>query len=146
MSKGIILSQKHGVNPHLTYCPKCGGDSRELILTGAASMYECSCGQKHIGRPEGGKCVKCSSYDLTNKGEIPPETKLPGDLCEACEKEQAEFKAEIDRGGIPFRCKDCGATGVIKAEHELAKKVRAEHGLAGLEFTKEDCPRCRKEE
>lgn len=148
MAKGnILLSEKHGVNPHLTYCPRCGKEGQELILTGAAKLYECACGQKHIGYPKNGRCVKCELHrDLVCKGEIPPETKLSGSLCDSCDAEVKRLKAEVDRGGIPFRCVDCKVEGVIKAEHELAKTVRKERGLCGIEFSKKDCPQCSDKE
>jgi hypothetical protein len=147
------LSQKHGVNPHLTICPRCGQDGDEIVLTGSHHKYKCdSCGQLHVGRPDGGRCANANchantsgSRTLVDLGEMDPYERMQGTQpCRKCEEELKTFRAEIDRGGIPCRCKDCRMEGVIKAEHELAKKVRAMHDgkVAGLEFTKTDCPQC----
>lgn len=147
----IPLSRKHGVNPHLTYCPRCKGKANELVLTGAHHKYKCdSCGLLHIGHPKTGRCenVNCHAntsgfYTLVDLGELEPSERLRASQpCEKCQEELKTFKAEVDRGGVPFRCTDCGAEGVIKAEAEVAKHVRAKHGLVGLTFSKVDCPRC----
>lgn len=144
---GLLLSHKHGVNPHLTFCPRCHKDGQELILTGSAHHYQCaSCGMGHIGRPTKGQCVKCYGFSLEDKGEIDSYERLPGDLCQACKTERKQFAEEIKRGGVPIRCKDCGMEGVIKAHHPLAQEVRKTKGEVGLEYTKATgCPKCGQE-
>ena len=34
MGKGILLDKELGVNPTMTYCPRCGGEHRNLLLLG----------------------------------------------------------------------------------------------------------------
>jgi len=151
MSDSIPFSKEHGVNPHLTFCPRCHGEANELALSGARHQYTCdSCGMVHLGRPASGHCenVNCHANTsgirtLVDRGELDPSMRLPASQpCDACQAEIKTFNAEIKKGGIPIRCKDCGMEGVLKAEHKLAKKIRAEHGLTGLEFSKADCPKC----
>jgi DNA-directed RNA polymerase subunit RPC12/RpoP len=149
----IPLSKKHGVNPHLTYCPRCKGDANELVLTGAHHKYRCdSCKQVHLGRPKTGRCenVNCHAntsgfHTLVDLGELEPSERLRASQpCDKCQEELKTFQAAIDEGGIPIRCKDCGMEGVIKGHHPLAKAVREQHGgkVMGLEYNKTDCPRC----
>jgi hypothetical protein len=71
--------------------------------------------------------------------------KLPGSLCEACEKEVAEHAAEVAAGGVYFRCEACGATGVVKADAPLAAQARKGLGIpapkpCGVEAG--SCPNC----
>lgn len=143
---GILLHPTKGVNPYLTYCPRCGGDGRDLILVGRKdSVNECrACKLTVFG---GGPCPKCGmSTEFVRKME--DREKLPGGLCEACEKEEAEHEAAVAEGGVYFKCADCGVRGVIKASAPFAAKVREAHGIAapkpcGVEFTKKDgCPQC----
>lgn len=149
----IPLSKKHGVNPHLTVCPRCGRDADELILTGAHHKYRCdSCGMLHVGRPQDGHCQnpECHAntsglHTLVDEGELDPSEKLRATQpCATCREELEKFKAVIDAGGVPFRCKDCKVQGVLQAESELAKAVRAKHGgqTVGVEFDKTTCPKC----
>jgi Zn finger protein HypA/HybF involved in hydrogenase expression len=150
MGGSIRLSKKHGVNPHLTICPRCGGDSNELILTGAAHKFECSwCHQIMLGLPKDGRCPKCErsfrGFPPISHGEMKPDEKmLATQPCDKCKEEIASFTLEISRGGIPVRCKDCGMEGVIKAEHPMARAVRKQNDgkTVGLEFTKDNCPKC----
>jgi len=61
-------------------------------------------------------------------------------------------KSEVEKGGVYFRCKDCGVNGVIKAGVPFAEDVRKHHNLpapapCGVEFTKDTgCPRCGQKE
>ena len=148
---GITLHPTLGVNPHLTFCPNCGGETNELLLSGSVnSIWKCkSCGMNHIGYPKGGECQKCHSYDVEHLRELYDSEKLPGNLCDSCEKQVAEFRAEVKAGGVYWKCSDCPATGVIKAESDFAKNVRKQLHIAapwecGVEFTKADCPACRE--
>jgi DNA-directed RNA polymerase subunit RPC12/RpoP len=156
--RSIPLSQKRGVNPHLTFCPRCHGEANELVLTGSHHQHKCNgtCDTTYFGLPKNRagqttrECQRPGCFGhLVDQGEIPSETKLPASQpCDACKAEIKTFDAEIERGGIPIRCKDCGMRGVIKAEHELAKKVRAQNDgkVMGLEFSKTDCPKCGPQE
>jgi len=151
----VYLSKEKGVNAHLTVCPRCGEDGEGLILTGNAHKYVCSCGKIYIGkdaipwdseRTNTVKRCSCGSTDFEDKGEPDTYERLPM-LCKKCREELEMFNEEIKKGGIPFRCMDCKAEGVFKADSEFAKDWNKKHKGQGVSF-KTDCPRCgvKKEE
>ena len=57
-------------------------------------------------------------------------------------------EALVADGGVYWRCKKCGLSGVIVARSELAIAVRKKMGIeppepCGLEYTEEEpCPMC----
>lgn len=141
---GIRLSRKHGVNPHLTTCPRCGKDGDTIILSGWSHKYECGqCHQIHIGIPDRRECQKCGGNNLIDQGEPPPEEKFNA-LCSACEKEIQNIRNEIAAGGVPFQCSACHCEGVIRGTTEFATSWKAEHGKAGVDFAGINCPMCEK--
>lgn len=149
---GLRLSEKFGVNPVLTYCPRCGGETSELILAGACSVYQCdACKQKIVGkRPK--ECPKChvkgDGY-FRRLGEFDgSHDKLPAtEPCEKCKEEIAQHKKIVADGGILWRCRDCNSEGVIRYS-ELAHDVRVALKIpppapCGVEFSKATgCPVC----
>jgi len=162
MSGSITLHSKLGVNPRLTVCPRCGGDGDELLLLGSQNKkYTCSkCGTLHFGLPDkrmpdgrkssGRHCQKCGweyggdwkSEELTDWERLPAPNP-----CKKCRDELNEFRKEVEKGGIYWKCTDCKRSGVIKADVELAKLVRNEMDIkppdpVGIEFSKKDCPAC----
>lgn len=69
------------------------------------------------------------------------------DLCNSCKKKKAATEQEVAKGGVFFKCSNCGAEGAVKAEHPLAKAVRKQLDIAapnpcGVEFDKGNCPVC----
>lgn len=156
MSGSITLHRELGVNPRLTFCPRCGGDGRDLMLLGNKNYKDVCrssmCGMVHYGgtkRP--GCCDECSCS--TDRIELEPNEKLPGGLCKSCEEEIASYEAEFAKGGVAFQCSNCNTSGMIKGDTDFARDVRKHHGA---EFTTEpykkcgvripSCPNCRKEE
>lgn len=148
----IRLHKDKGVNPYLTYCPRCGGDGPDLLLIGAHDrVYKCQgCGMTHFGgRPKGGLCQECGG-SVAFERKLEDREKLPGNLCAACEKEIEEHKKVVEAGGIYFKCADCKIEGVIK-QNEFTERVRKQIGIevpkpCGVEFTKADCPKCSSDE
>jgi hypothetical protein len=148
----IKLHPEKGVNPKLTYCGRCGGPGSELVLVGADEwVYTCSSCSTTVFGYGSGTCPKCQETRTLNRvRKMEDNEKLPGGLCEACEKEVAEHKAVVEAGGVYFMCEDCGVEGVIKGTAPLAKmareklKVEAPKPL-GVKFSKKDgCPKCGK--
>jgi len=143
MSGSITLDPKLGVNPHLTYCPRCGGDGRELMLIGnRKNKITCpSCGTVNFGSRPSENCGKCKTNLRGGKVDrIEDNERLPGGLCEACEQEVMEHKRLVEEGGVYFKCSECGIEGVIRAEAPLAQEVRKEMNIpapapCGVEIT-----------
>jgi rubrerythrin len=146
----ITLHKELGVNPRLTYCPQCGGESNELLLLGNTNkVYRCeACNTPHIGRPKRGKCMNCGHGSVPFERELDRMEKLPGSICDSCQEKNAAVAEEVAKGGIHWRCSDCGSAGAIKAGHPLAVRVREQMGIeppdpCGIEFSKEEmCPVC----
>ena len=144
----IRLDPKHGLNPALTYCPRCGGETNELMLLGDARVYQCqTCKQKMIGQhaescPNGhGKMAYVSHYENEFGKRLPSRS-----LCDKCEEEVKEHKRIVADGGIYWKCSDCKTEGVIRY-NELAHDVRMQLRVPPpkpcvIEFSKADCPVC----
>jgi hypothetical protein len=150
MAKGdILLHKEKGLNPRLTYCVRCGGKGRDLILVGARDkVITCpSCGINAIGFTHSQRCPSCKEKLTGGKSRILEDNeRLPGGLCQVCEDEVKAMEAEIKSGGVYVKCK-CGMQGIIKADHPLAKNVRDHFNLhngepCGTEI--ETCPKCEK--
>ncbi len=152
MSRDITLSKKYGMNPALTLCPRCKKNTTGVILPGAASLFECSQGHKIVGRREG-KCTLCGdpseNWRLLERGIEASKHPIVGtELCDGCKAELAEYEEIVRSGGVYWRCKDCGSSGVIKPNSTFCQMVRNQAGIQapdpiGVEFSKEhDCPVC----
>lgn len=130
MSGSIRLHKDKGVNPKMTFCRRCGKDANELILIGAdEAKCECRiCGITVFGRGKG-VCPKCNAgVTLENVGKIGEHERLPAtQFCDECKAEVEEHRKEVEKGGVHFRCKDCGAEGVVKAGTSFAVQVRQTH-------------------
>ena len=144
----MILHKTKGVNPRLTFCPRCGGDGPDLILLGNRdSVITCPfCNTANYGAIRSDKCGSCGQP--LSRGEsrkIEEHERIPGSLCKTCKEEVENFKKEVEKGGIYWKCK-CGATGVIKGGSELAVQVREKSGIkegpVGVELDK--CWVCEK--
>jgi len=140
------------LNPYMTVCPQCGEEANELILVGVHdTVYRCvSCGMKHIGRPKGGACQKCFSGVVEDR-KLEDNERLPASQpCEKCQKLNEAANTMVAAGGIHWKCKKCGSSGAIKADHPYAKDVRKQMGIeppdpCGIEFDEDTCPLCTKQ-
>lgn len=121
----LQLHPTKGLNPHLTVCPRCGGDTDEIILLGNSKAF----------------------------GDINDWEKVTSsDFCKKCKKELAYFKSEVEKGGIYWKCDICQCNGVIKQNSLLAQDVRKVMDISapnpcGIDFTNDDndiCPGCNK--
>ena len=157
MSK-IILHPEKGVNPRLSYCRRCGEECQELFLIGTSShVFTCDdCGIQHLGRRatifkqtcnvkvDGHRC----NGHLTHVRELGDNEKLPAtEPCDSCKEELAEHAKIVADGGVYWRCGDCKAEGVVLAEAPFASYLREQYKKPtpesfGVEFSKENCPRC----
>ena len=152
----IELDPKLGVNAHITFCPRCGGEGDSIVLVGARkNVLKCNnCGMNIFGHRQSDACPSCGNkrqaYGMSDQftfvRKIGDWEKLPM-ICKKCEDEMTLFRSIVREGGIYWKCKDCHKEGVLKSSAPLAGLVR-EHAKifppdpVGIEFTKEECPAC----
>jgi rubrerythrin len=143
----IYLSPKHGINPCLTYCRRCGGDTPELLIVGNAHKHICrNCKAVHVGRLKDGRCHFCGNTDFESSEIDGWKDRFPAqELCEKCKADIAELKKEVELGGVPWKCSKCKSDGVIKHNSPFAIEFRKEHPIAGIDFNGLHCPVCDKE-
>lgn len=146
---GIRLDPKRGVNPALTVCPRCGGETNELVLAGLKGKYKCEkCGQRMVGRFE--TCPRCGAgrehFKLLGEFDGSREKVLASEPCDKCKKMIEEHAQIVREGGIYWKCKDCESEGVIKPS-PFATMIREKANIqppdpVGFEFDKTMCPVC----
>jgi hypothetical protein len=141
----LTLHRTKGVNPRLTVCEGCGKDVGVMLLGTHDYTTTCKpCGIVLIG---GGPCPRCRR-DGTDRRTLDHAVRIPEGLCDDCARREAEARAEVEKGGVFWRCVDCRAAGAIKAGARLAEMVRRQAnvpvGPCGIEFSKADCPVCAK--
>jgi rubrerythrin len=124
-----------------------------MLIGTSEGVYKCSlCGMTHFGYPRRGVCqAKGCHANVTKERTLEDNEKLPAtQFCDDCKKEVAEHAEVVKGGGIYWKCKDCNSEGVIRAESELAIKVRKQAGIeppdpVGFEWDKTWCPKCKGE-
>lgn len=144
MNGTIPLHKDRGLDPHLTYCQRCGGDVEELTI-GEVKEITLPDGRKtYVNRGKVHKVCKklgYSPYECTIRN-IEDHERLPASQpCNKCQKELETFDNIVKEGGVYFKCTEWGSTGVIKADTEFAKAVRKTSKVEapdpiGIEFTK----------
>lgn len=125
----IELDPEKGVNPFLTYCPRCHNEGPELMLVGRRQYYDKCIKCKLValgGKPRNGKCPTCEVNNGWTRHKIADGDRLPSsDVCDNC-KEQIE---QVRNGGVFIACEDCDIIGAVKAGVPFAMEVRKAHGL-----------------
>ena len=143
----IVLDEKKGINPRLTFCTNCGGDAEELMLIGnQTKVYRCnSCDTIHYGSVYKKECQNCGNENWSFDHDLVDNEKLPAsEPCEKCKNVDEEVK----NGGVYWKCRDCGSKGAVKADAQLSIDVREKMGISapdpcGVEFNKDEgCPVC----
>ncbi len=142
----IPIHPDRGIDPHLTFCPRCGGEGRGLTIghlkkaeVEPGKYVYANRGQTHKTRKE---LEKQGYHGHLHWEDVDEYEKVPdSDVCKKCEEEQDEWKAEIDRGGIYWQCASCSLRGVIKHNAEICRTVREQMKIpapqpCGLEFEK----------
>jgi NMD protein affecting ribosome stability and mRNA decay len=149
----LTLHPTLGVNAHLTFCRRCGGDAGELMLIGnRPNVYRCDrCETTIFGHRQSDPCPKCGrKFSFTFVRKIEENERLPASgLCDKCDKEVKEYAQIVADGGVYFRC-FAGHTGVVKAGAPLSIAVRQQSGIeapnpVGVEVEADQCPACRGE-
>ena len=149
---GIILHKTLGVNPRMTVCRYCGKDGDELMMLGIKNYKDIcdSCGLVHYGGTQGRNCQKCGGH--CKRIELTDGEKVPAmGPCKECQKSLDEQNEEMKKGGVAFKCKDCGGEGMIKHDHPFCADFREKNNTpapepVGVEFSKENCPCCGQED
>lgn len=153
-NKAIPVSEEHGVNPSMGICSICGKETGEILLLGRCNKYKCShCGKVIYGKMSvGSQCPRCGKNTINIIArDVEAPRFISSGLCDDCKKMMEDQKAIVESGGVYWRCKDCGACGVIKADASIAAQVREKLGikppaLCGVELTKAQCPVCQGRE
>lgn len=135
----IPIHKDRGIDPHLTYCQRCGGEADELTL-GVLMKAELPNGQWVYANR--GKTEKLRR-ELEQKKIIPFQTYLQwqeitdtrervpaSEPCKKCRDELDMMEEIVKRGGCYFKCAECGQEGVLRETSTIAKQVRK---LAGIE-------------
>lgn len=141
----ITLHPTRGVNPKLTYCPRCGGEANELLLIGNREyIRKCrGCGQMLIGFATMEACPGCHDrgpHEVYKR--IGEHDKLPASQpCDACKEEMKQHAEIVANGGVYWQCDECGRRGVIKAESPMSAAVRNQMKIeapepCGIKFEK----------
>jgi len=149
----ILLHPERGLNPRLTYCPRCNSNTNEIVLLGAhEGIYECSiCKIRIIGKPpkiyRGELCPQCKEKSIFTKvANVGEFEKVPGSICAACKQEIANLEKESQKGGVFFKCDTCDTCGIIKHDSEFAINIRSHlnkpTGPLGVTIPKDQCPNC----
>ena len=127
MSDSIVLHKEKGLNAHMTVCRYCGKDVGIAMLGARDGIYTCKHDHKSIGGPPPRDAkipCGCQSRDFRRERTIEDYEKLAVEICDDCIKLQTAADEEVKKGGIYWRCVDCGSAGAIKADHVLSKDVR----------------------
>ena len=103
--KGILLDKELGINPAMTYCPRCGGETQELALVGRARKFKCTnCGLKILGKTPP-VCPKCghSYFESLGKFDGSHEKLSASEPCDArlswiCLKRR--YKKVVSHGSV----------------------------------------------
>lgn len=139
----ITLDSRLGVNPRLTFCTMCGGDSNELALLGDRNYKrQCrNCECWNYGSTASDKCGKCKQqlHD-GSKVMLDEHERLPSSSpCDDCQK----LISAVKDGGVFWRCED-GCFGAIK-KSKYADQVRLAHNIeapepCGVMYDADNCP------
>lgn len=142
----IVLHPKLGVNPRLTFCPKCGGDSNSLVMLGIKNYVDTcpQCDAKLYGgadRMHDGdlsnnwRCGRCGHRDSSsafssNRRELGEHEKVPGDLCKNCKEFYSTLhKAAHENNGCGVVCERCGSRFVVHGGSPFVKKMRDDNAM-----------------
>ena len=124
---------------HLTYCPVCGLEAEELTIGTVLKYYTAEDGELiGYGHPGGVLALSLieSGVEYKTKPLEDYERAPAGDPCADCvadiAHQRAEFKVEIEKGGIHWYCEDCGVWGVIAHDdsYGFSATLRRRTGVA----------------
>lgn len=141
MSETIPLTKDGGLDPRLTFCPRCKCDTNEIVI-GDNRLITHNNGETAITpRTRVNQTIKKLGWSRSDcRVGILPEGKVPAtDYCDSCKEELEEYSSIVKNGGVYWRCQTCSREGVIKPS-EYADLVREAANIpapdpCGVEFT-----------
>jgi len=138
-----------GVCEHPAYCPRCGIDVAPWKTNRVIYKFECPTCKKRdiVTLKELPKMCLGSCGTPTSKwkcdGPVDADERIPGEFCQTCLVFVKSLDQEVKKGGIPWVCMDCMATGVEKADSEFSRNVRKEYPEGVMvQFSRKNCPLC----
>jgi hypothetical protein len=148
---GVVLYDVKGSsNPRKCVCPRCGKDTGVVHLGAHKYAAICNtCKTFNVGLPDTlSACQVCESTDI-RPTVVPPDMPLPK-ICQTCQEEIAASSETIRKGGILWRCEDCGNTGTVTHDHEIAIMMRDRMQCfapepCGAVLDKDICPVCNEQ-
>lgn len=149
----VPLHPSKGINERMLSCGRCGADTDDKVLLGANEYKgKCpKCGTLCIGISNVGwaECPICKEFQTFKEIEIiRDDEKIKGQvLCPLCQQALNTMREMVEKGGVYYRCTDCGASGAIKASHLISIQVRAKLQKpapipCAVNFNKTTCPHC----
>lgn len=129
----LTLDKDGNINPTLTYCPSCGGDTNELLLLGSKNFVYTSdtTGRMYVGMTQ----TEIFKQDRDAQGPFTKRVLKQGErlpstsLCDTCETaHKAVHDLVVQEGGIHWRCKQCKSEGGLRGDHALSIRVREQQG------------------
>lgn len=145
----ITLHKEKGLNVHLTFCQRCGGETNELAFcgnrnwTGICPIHGYVCmGPRTAKR---GYCPhKGCDKQLDGVHELADRERVAGTLCDTCRELLEKVNKVLADGGVRFRCRQCQTEGVIARNEDNAATIDEikGKGFGGVEI--DNCPGCNK--
>jgi len=132
----IPIHPERGLDPHLTFCPRCGGETNGLTI-GVIRKAEIPNGQLvYAQRGSEQKMRKrlleqgmISDHERLDWRELGENERVPdSSVCEQCKTELTDWADLVKQGGCYFKCNQCGCNGVINPGSEMAAAVRKATG------------------
>ncbi len=143
---------------HLTYCPVCGYDAEEIAIGEVMKYYTVDSGELlGYGHPGGILALALIECEVEYKTvSIEVTDRAPaGDPCTDCAADiahqHAEFKVEVEKGGVHWHCDECGLYGVVAHDDSrgFSARVRQRSGIqppTHIGVTFKDCKQHESEE
>lgn len=140
----IPLHKTRGLDPHLMFCPRCGGDTNGLTightivgtLDDGRELYYMAGHRRKALEANG-----LDRYTHMEPRELKEGEKVPAsNVCDKCETEIKNHRIIVTAGGVYWRCTECKQEGVIK-KSTFADNIREAGGIeapdpVGCEFEK----------
>jgi hypothetical protein len=133
MNGSIPIDPEKGLDPHLMFCARCGGESNALTI-GAMRKAEVEDGQ-YVYAMRGKQNITGKNLEdagaITNRHNLRWEKlddneRVPDpEPCAKCKEELETWATLVAEGGVYCQCSQCSMKGVIRPGTVLAEAVRS---------------------